>query len=216
MPKIVPIIEGDGEVTAVPKLLYRILQQLNRYDIHVSRPKNAHGRSNLTVAGGLEKFIRLAAKDPDCGAILVLLDAENDCPKDLARNLSERSNALGINVPIVIVCANHMYETWLVASIETIAGRDLEGRPGLPQGLQPPEDVEVSIGNAKRWLDALFQHGRAYKETEDQAAMTRLLDTELVRQRSRSFRRLWHALEQAIEAIDQGSRIVTPIFVEDA
>jgi hypothetical protein len=211
MPKIVPIVEGDGEVTAVPVLLRKLLGEMNRYDIQVVTPKNAHGRTNLQVAGGLEKFVRYAWKERDCGAIFILLDAANQCPRDIAQDFCTRVQRLGVLFPVVIVCADHMYETWLIASLETIAGKDLDSRPGLPTGLTPPEDVET-VKSAKSWLNSYFPEGRAYKETEDQLAMTRLLDTALVHQRSRSFRRLRHAVEEAVEAIDQNFKNVTPSF----
>jgi hypothetical protein len=184
---------------------------MNRHDIQVATPKNAHGRTNLQVAGGLEKFVRYAWKERDCGAIFILLDAEDQCPRDIALDFSTRIHNLGVMFPVVIVCAHHMYETWLMASIETIAGKDLDSRPGLPKGITPPQDVET-IKSAKSWLNSYFPSGRAYKETEDQAAITRLLDTALVHQRSRSFRRLRHAVEEAIEAIDKNLKNVTPSF----
>ena len=209
MPKIVPIVEGDGEVTAVPALLGRLLKEMERYDVYVGQPKNAHGNGNLTREGGIERFVALASVERDCGAVLVLLDAEDECAKDLAYKLAQRVMSSGTKFPVVIVCANRMYEAWFLASIETIAGQSLGGRPGLPNGLQPPNNVET-VGSAKGWLDRQFPPDRAYKETEDQEAMTRLLDFDLARQRSRSFRRLCHAVEQALAGIDSSGNIVTP------
>lgn len=203
MPKLVPIVEGDGEVTAVPALLRKILTQMVRYDIQIARPKNANGRTNLLKEGGLERFIRYAWKEPDCGAILVLLDSEGDCPVNIARDLSSRIRAMGILFPVVIVIAHYMYEAWLLASISTISGR-----LDLPSGLHPPPDVEA-VRNPKAWIDRQFPSGRAYKETQDQEAMTHLMDITSASS-SRSFRRLLHAIEQALEAIDFGIREVTP------
>lgn len=205
MPKLVPIIEGDGEVTAVPILLRKILYRIQRFDIQVSRPKNANGRGNLTKEGGLERFITYAWKERDCGAIIVLMDAENECTVDIAKDFSKRINALGVLFPVVIVIAKRMYETWLLASIETIAGH-LDLQPNI----EPPPHPE-EIPNPKRWLEDHFPPGRAYKETQDQDSMTDLLDIDLASS-TRSFRRLLHAIEQAVHAIDSNTRIVTPRF----
>jgi hypothetical protein len=136
---------------------------------------------------------------------LVLLDAENDCPEQIARDFSVRVSALGVLFPVVIVVAKRMYETWLVASITTLAGRF-----GLPQGLTSPVDVE-EIPNPKNWIDERLPHGRAYKETQDQEAMTVLMDLTLAGS-SRSFRRLEHGIREALAAIDNGERLVTPEF----
>ncbi len=209
MPKLVPIVEGDGEVTAVPLLLRRILTEIGRYDIQVNSGKNAHGRGNLEVENGVEKFIRHAWKERDCGAILLLVDADKDCAKELARMFSKRIEAMGIIYPVVIVCAKHEYETWFLASLESIAGNNLGGRPGLRAGLAGPPNVE-DIGNPKGVLNKHMPSGRAYKETEDQEAMTQLMELELVKPRSRSFRRMYHAVEQALEGIDTGTRTVSP------
>ena len=102
-----------------------------------------------------------------------------------------------------------MYETWFLASIESLAGH-----LDLPSGLQPLEDVEGS-GNPKAWINRCFPAGRAYKETQDQEAMTHLIDIALARC-SRSFRRLLNAMEQALEAIDTGGKVVTPFHSEDS
>lgn len=210
MPKIVPIVEGPGEVDAVPALLYKVLQEMNRRDIQVAAVKNAHGCGNLTKTGGLERFVQYAWKEPDCGAILILVDTDKHCAKELAEGFAKRIQAIGVRHSVVTVCANREYEAWFLASLETIAGKDLGGRPGLPEGLQYPDDVEARVG-VKGWLDSQFPKGRIYKETEDQILMTRLLDTVLVRNRSRSFCRLWHAVEEALKAMDSGKVIVTPL-----
>lgn len=213
MPKIVPIVEGDGEMTATPVLFRKLLDEMNRYDIQVASPKNAHGRGNLQKTDGLERFVKYAWKEPDCGAIFILLDSEDECPREIARNFSQRIETLGVLYPVVIACAKRMYETWFLASIETIVGKDLNGRPGLTNKNLAISDAE-SIKSPKGWLNRLFPPGRAYRETADQEALTRLLDTSLAKERSRSFRRLCHALEQALEAINTGSKIVTPSFTD--
>lgn len=207
MPRIVPIVEGDGEVTAVPALLRKILAVSMRYDIEITRPKNANGRTNLTKNGGLERFIRLAWKElgngPRYGAILILLDAEGECPLEIARGLSNRVQTMGIAFPVVIVVANNMYEAWFLASIQSIAGQ-----LDLPTGIQPPTDPEA-VGNPKSWINRHFPRDRAYKETQDQEAMSHRIDLGLA-SRSRSFQRLLHAVDEALQAIDRGESIVTP------
>lgn len=210
MPKLVPIVEGDGEKTAVPLLLRKILySEINRYDIQVSQAKNANGRGNLTKEGGLERFIKYAWKEPDCGAIVVLLDAENECPEYIAKDFFFRIEAMGVLFPVVIVVAKRMYETWFIASISSIAGHS-----DLPLALTPPDDAE-EVRNAKRWIEQHFPAGRAYKETQDQEELTNLLDVTLARS-SRSFRRLLHAIDEAVDAIDTGKKIVTPHFDKPA
>lgn len=83
--KIVPIVEGDGEVRAVPALLHKVMQHHQRYDLQVALPKNAHGKGALTRPGGIEQFLELAYREPGCAGVLVMLDADDDCPLELWR-----------------------------------------------------------------------------------------------------------------------------------
>lgn len=209
MPKIFSIVEGPGEVEAVPVLLKKLLVEMQRFDICVGDVCNAHGCDNLIKPGGLEKFVDHAYSKRDCGAVLILMDADKQCPVKLALHLFQRVEAVGIRFPTAIVIANCEYEAWFLASLETIAGQDFGGRPGLPAGLTYPGEVETRVG-AKSWLSRQMPEGRIYKETLDQLAMTRLIDTDKARERSRSFRRLCHALEETVTAIDSGERVVTP------
>ena len=209
LPKIIPIVEGSGDVAAVPILLRNLLTELSRFDLQIGTPQNAHGCGNLTTPGGIERFVKNAWSRPDCGAVLILMDAENQCPKRLATDFSERIRMIGVRFPVVIVIAKCEYEAWFLASVKTIAGRKLDGRPGLNAGLEYLDAVEERVG-VKGWLTRQFPKGRIYKETLDQAAMTHFLDPVEARKHSRSFRRLSHALEQITEAIDNNQKIVTP------
>ena len=212
MPKIVPIVEGDGEVEAVPLLLGKIMANMGRSEIGISCPPlNAGSCSNLTKLGGLERFVQNAALRSDCGAILILMDADKGCPLKLAQDFVARINTMSTKYPVVVVIANCEYEAWFLASLDSIAGKNLEGRTGLPPGtmyLEP--DVETLVG-VKGWLGRQFHGSRKYKETLDQAPMTQLLKPDLVAPRSRSFRRLQHALEEAVTAIDTRQVIITPL-----
>ena len=211
MPKIFPIVEGPGEVEAVPALLSKLLAEMQRFDIHIGDAANAHGCYNLTKPEGLEKFVDNAYAKRDCGAVIIFMDADEQCPVQIAKDFSQRIEAIGIRFPIAIVIAKCEYEAWFLASLETIAGQNLQGRPGLPAGLTYPGEVESVVG-VKGWLSKQLPYGRSYKETLDQLAMTRLIDTDKARARSRSFRRLCHALEEVVGAIDCGERIVTPVI----
>lgn len=208
MASIVPIVEGDGEIEAVPVLLRRILQErCQRYDMQVAKPPNAGGKGNLVR--DLERYLQYAVRTPRCRGVLVLLDGHDDCPKDLALELSKRAEGVRPSVPIVIVCAKREYEAWFLASLETIRGKPVKGRPGLLDSIQFNGSVE-DLSDVKGWLTAHMPAGRAYKETSDQAPLTVCLDMGLAYKRSRSFQRLCHAVEELILAMEQGSLIITP------
>ena len=213
MPKIVPIVEGKGEVTALPKLLYRLLKENQCTTIHVGRLQNAGGCGNLKKPGGLEKFLRNAMIQADCSAILILMDADGACPEILAQDFASRVRTAGTPFPTVIVIANSAYEAWFLASLETIAGQALPGGAALPADLKFTGDIEAKRSPGD-WLKGHLPAGYTYNKGEDQSAFTQMIDIELAKANSRSFRRLCHAVEEIIAAIDSGTSAVTPSALE--
>ena len=154
--------------------------------------------------------------EPDCAAILILLDADEECPRELAFTLAERIRSHGSKYPVVIVVAKCAFENWFLASLETIRGKKLKGRLCLSEDTPIPEDAEKA--NGKKYLTDHMPSGRAYKETEDQEAMVRLIDHDIASKRSRSFRRLCHAIEEIIEFLREGwtkDAMVTPSPLSD-
>ena len=206
-PIIVAIVEGDGEERAVPQLIRNILgERLLRYDIAVPRPIVAKGEGTFDKKA--EQFLRYAIK-AGCDGILVLMDADSNCPYDKARNISLRASTLGLHVPTVVVYAKSEYETWFISSLSAHAGDGIRDRLGLDQSVNAPDNVE-DIRGAKEWLTRHMQFGRRYKETTDQEHLTPHIDFGLTHSRSRSFRRLCHAVEELVDAMDGNSLIITP------
>jgi len=200
----VPIVEGAGEVEALPILLRRLLhERYQRFDIAIAPPKQTGGVGKLVR--DLERYLAYAAMTPRCGAILVLRDADDKCPIELAKCLASRSDALGLDKPIAVVCAKCEYETWFLASLETI-----RGRAAISETASFAREVE-SLQGVKEWLTDQMPAGRAYKATTDQSSLSQYIDLDRAHANSRSFKRLCHALEQLLDAMDSGLRIVTPL-----
>ncbi len=194
MPCIVPIVEGDGDMKAVPLLLRMILQHHQWFDWSVAPPKKARGLSALKRKLG--SFIRYAEKERDCSAILILLDLDDGCPRDEACDLADRVRQLRSTTPIAVAFAHREYEAWFLASLATIAGSY-----GLSPDLVYDGDVEGRRG-VKEWLTRQMPRGQGYKETIHQVKFTSRIDLDHASCRSRSFRRLCHAVEQLVQAAD--------------
>ena len=196
MTTIIPVVEGVGDATALPGLLGRILlERYNRPDVMV-----AQGRTNVVTANGrqkleskLENFLQHAQNKPECDAILVLLDADDDCPVNLAQGILKRCEQLGLTSPVEIVCAHREYESWFLASLDTI-----KGQRGISDTAALSHDAE-DVQNPKQWLTNQMPPGRAYKETTHQAPLTQHIDIGMAHNNSRSFRRLCHALELLLD-----------------
>ena len=211
MPAIVPIVEGHGEEKAFPLLLRRLLaEEYGRFDLTIDRPLNAKSWHNLLRSGGIEGFLRRAALRANAAGIIVLLDLdEADCAADLARELAARTRGVGLRLPVAIVVVVQAYEAWFLASIETIRGRRVKGEAFLPDDVEPPPEPEA-IRSPKGWLKGRLVASRGYVEPRDMPPLTTLLDCARVRQCCRSFRRLDHAIEQLIAAVDGQVVAVTP------
>ena len=83
---IQPIVEGYGEVAAFPVLLRRLVEEAQAWNVSIGRPIR-RPRSQLVQKTGVEQAVRLALKEQDCGAILILFDGDDDCPAELGPNL---------------------------------------------------------------------------------------------------------------------------------
>ena len=199
MVTIVPVVEGDGDASAFPELLARILwEKYNRYDVSVAlgKTKVVKANSRQKLENKLDNFLKHAQNKPGCEAILILVDADNDCPVTLAQRLTQRCDEIGTSCPVQILCAYRAYESWFLASLNTI-----KGRHGIPDTAALSRDAE-DVPNPKRWLSDQMPRGQAYKETTHQASLSRVIDLDLAHRNSRSFRRLCHALEQLLATVD--------------
>jgi len=109
------------------------------------------------------------------------------------------------------VFACQEFESWLIAGVESLAGKPLkDGRPGVKAGIAPPDkNLEAAPRDAKRWLRKATVSG--YSPARDQAALAKIVDLDLIRNRPmRSFRRLENALSQIVSAIRDESPRTSP------
>jgi hypothetical protein len=83
---IQPIVEGQGEVAAVPLLLRRLQNEAQAWGLEIATPHRRR-RTELVKKDSLQDAVRLAELGQDCVGILVLFDADDDYPKDLAPTL---------------------------------------------------------------------------------------------------------------------------------
>ena len=183
MRRVVAIVEGDGEVGAVPILLRRLAERAGRHDIEVQPPIRVHRDKFLRQDQEFRRMLLLAQAKAQGGTVLILLDADDDCPVTLAQEVHSKVVQWGISVRVLVVIANREYEAWFLAAAESLAGRR-----GLLRELSHPPGSE-QIRNAKGWLSDRISQGR-YHEVADQPALTAIFDMELAAQRSRSFQKL--------------------------
>jgi hypothetical protein len=187
--KIAALVEGDGEVAAVPVLLRRVINSIDPSVTPIVPRGFRHSAGRLLRPGGLERAISAVSELYANHAILVVIDSDDDCPAQLGRHLLERATSSRPDLCISVVLACREYEAWFLAGAESLAGKR-----SLSQDLLSPPNAEA-IRDAKRWLTDRMQGSAAYSATQDQAALTAVLDLEIARKRSRSLRKLWKEVE---------------------
>ncbi len=185
MRRWVSIVEGHGEVRALPNLLRRIAAwKLPDEYIDLATPIRVQKDRFLNRPEEFARCMLLArAKAEDGGKVLLLLDADDDCPKIKGAELLQRARDVVPDRPVSVVLANREFEAWFIASASS-----LDGVRGF--ALQP-EDAGVdaeSPRNAKGWMAARMPS--SYGETTDQPAFAAQMDLALAYERSRSFRKL--------------------------
>lgn len=189
---IVCIVEGDGEVRALPLLLRRLAESAGVYDLNVAPPIRVRKDRFIRRDDEFSRQLQLAAAKARGGTVLVVLDADDDCPVALATDIAHRAGAIVPHVPLHVVIAQREYEAWLLAAADSLAGKR-----GLDTDLRGPEAPD-DIRNAKGWLSARMPSGR-YHEVSDQPALTTLFDLALARDRSRSFRKLSDTVARIVD-----------------
>jgi len=184
--KIQPIVEGHGEVGAVPELIRRLRNEAQAFNLDVNPPIRKK-RSELVDETQLRKAVRLAMKQEDCAAILIIFDSDDDCPAEKGPEVEAWAQDEAGNLPCVVVLAHHEFEAWFLAAIES-----LRGTRGVRDDAESHPKPETPRG-AKGQLEKRLIKGRSYSETADQTAMTARFDMAQVYRRCRSFQRMVRA-----------------------
>ena len=180
---IVPIVEGFSEVESVPVLLRRLLDQQNAHHISIARPFRVK-RYGVVRPNELERAIKQALRDrSEARGIVVLLDADDDCPAKLGPALLARAR-VATALPTAVVLAQKEFECWFLGAKES-----LRGVSGIRDDAMAPHNPE-EIRGAKERLTQNMVAGRRYLEVDDQPVLASRMDIEEARGRCQSFAKL--------------------------
>lgn len=186
MTPVVSIVEGDGEAAALPVLLRRLGGWLTpEVMVDVLTPIRVYKDRFLNRPEEFSRHLQLAAKKcGDRGWILILVDADDDCPAARGAEIANRARDVIPHRRVAVVLANREYEAWFIAASDSLNGhRGFASRPG-------DGDVDAETPrDAKGWLKERMA-SRSYGETTDQPAFSARFDLTKAHERSRSFRKL--------------------------
>jgi hypothetical protein len=223
--RLVLFVEGHSDVAGASVLVERLLKEQSPWDCLYLDP-------NPMRVGGIEslsgndknqqkwrRFLGVARQRKSLGAVLLILDCdadrvegENFCAATVARRLCQRARDAGAGTLFSVACVFAMreLESWLIAGIGSLAGKNLpDSRPGVrPDPPSPPPVIEARR-NAKGWLNSAMLRG--YKQSIDQMPLARMVDLEEIRgQQLRSFEHLEHAIGLLVTALRSGNHILSP------
>lgn len=182
MKRLVCVVEGKGDVEAIPTLCSRVLHWLGASSWVVDKQAIRQPRTKLVdgavkgpakpcKAAEMTRILALAtAREPD--AVLVLCDADDECPGAWATSVPPTTHH---GSPVAAVMAVREYEAWLLWN--------LTGETLAHIGIKDPERIRDAKG-------AMARADTTYQPTIHQLPRTRALDIARVASGSRSFRKL--------------------------
>ncbi len=189
--RIISIVEGHGEVEALPLLIRLIFEQNPSFgSVDVLKPIR-HRRDQLIKDNSAQlikatqlSILKLQQASPtsDFNWILVLIDAEDDCVAKVSRTLRQTiADHPAIAAQTKVVIAERCFESWFAASATSMLSVI-----GLSEEAAKAVQSDSKI-HGKGWLKKYVTH---YRETVDQPRLTASMDTTIARKHNASLNRL--------------------------
>ncbi len=179
MAVLIPVVEGQSEERALGVLLRRVVATTDTPSTEIARPFRVK-RNKVVRTGELERVVAQAVRSRQgATAVLIVLDADDDCAAELAPLLVQRGGTVA-GLPVGVVLLTVEIEAWILATIESV-----RGVRGISPDAQPPADIE-SVRNAKGALTERMTGSRGYVATDDMPALFATMDLELAQRRSPS------------------------------
>ena len=179
---IQPVVEGYGEVQAVPELLRRLINEAQSWDIKVGNPIR-WTRSAMATEEGVVRAVTLARTKPDCGGILLLFDSDDDCPAELGPRVQGWATGASGGVPCAVCIAHREYEAWFLATADSLRWHKAMKPDAMPHPTpECPRDAKSKLERSYMTTN--------YKETKHQVAFSSQMCLADAFRRSRSFRKL--------------------------
>ena len=205
---IQPIVEGHGEVAAVPVLLRRLIHEAQSWEIDVGRPIRKP-RSDFATENGVVRAVTLARREPSCGGILLLFDSDNDCPAEMGPRVQDWAKSASGPIPCVVCMAHREYEAWFLATADTLREhKEMNANAGPHPSPESPRGAKGQLERRMAVDD--------YKESKHQAAFSAKMSLAAAYQRSRSFRKLVASFGALMTGMGQQSPAwPPPHWVED-
>ncbi|WP_435586520.1 DUF4276 family protein [Micromonospora aurantiaca (nom. illeg.)] len=163
---VASIVEGYGEVEALPILIRRVAGEVfGDYGVEVSKP---HRISRGQMVGPtVRRAVEMqSARIAESGGVLVVADSDDDDPVLLTARIADASS----NERAFVAVAVREYEAWFLAALDSLRNHrsvhgqaSFEGDPEVPRG-------------AKERLES--QMVEKYRETIHQSAFSAIMSLD--------------------------------------
>jgi len=178
---IYPIVEGRGEVDAVPCLLNRLVPHLGGTSLRIPKRPYQLDRGQMLQRSCVEKALNHGAywlqsfpAESVRPLILVMFDSDEDLPCELAPRMLDLARQLRSDLDISCVIAQREYETWFIAAATSLQQELNAAAEELTTELMR------DLSKGKGWIEQRFRtRTRKYAETVDQLKFTRMMDLDL-------------------------------------
>lgn len=183
--RLVCVIEGHGEVAAVPRLCTKILHHLEAWRWIVDPEPIRSPRTQLVdkssdCGQGLSRMVQLAFRRP-ADAVIVLCDADDGCAATWGPRASTLIRTHGHGAAVM---ASREYETWLL--LARTGTRMFNGR---------------TIENIRDAKGTLARVVPDYKPTVHQARLSSEIDVAALCALSPSFHKLVRSVQSIVDTV---------------
>lgn len=152
----------------------------NQYGIASIR-RHSSGQWSAEKRGGVRAGVEFIRSKKNAASLLILRDADDGCPRQLAPAVATQLRELPAPFPVAYVLFKPEYEVLFLPCLARMAGRELDGRPGLVAGATWTGGHWEAKRGLKEWLSENFARGKIYKPTMDQRALTQLVHLDTLR-----------------------------------
>jgi hypothetical protein len=200
-PTILLVVEGYGEVRAVPRLFRRLLHEKFQVYSLEGKPFRCTKDSMTADPNEFKNVFEIPRSDPGVMAVLFLFDADKDCARDHVPAMRQWAEEAGQDIPCEIVMIRQEFESWFLAAVDS-----LRGKKGILETASFPGDSEANRDAKKilsRFYDPASRLFPTYSEQRDQEALVEVLDLDLAYRNAPTFRRFVHALCRLLTALGE-------------
>jgi hypothetical protein len=172
------LVEGDGDVQAVPSLIRKLAEASGMHDlIPCPSPIKCGEIPNLRREGQLERFVQYACNRSDGDSVILVVDCDDDCPVSTSVEFTARVRSIAERYAkkIGLAFMHKEFETIFLFSLLELSIK----YPDHGWRLNNDDSIKdwTTVRGAKGELNRRMKN-YSYKETRDQVKFVSAIDID--------------------------------------